>query len=251
MAFHMSRQIGEECNIRRVLPGVHVKSTHQEGGAGHSEYTPERDFTGGGGGSAFQEGNLQDLPSFPRRFLVNLLPSFQENGRFSESKTTQLVHQTKEIQNGLPVSGSESSYQRSLGYFHRPEGCLSSYPNPPITSTVASIQDQWSGLCFQSAPLWPFYSSQSIYLGGKGSGCFPPPSGSPDPSIFGQLVDNISDPRDGSSSYRIGTQDSLQVGVCGKLREVQPSPYPITHFPGSQIGYCSRESIPFSREWRI
>lgn len=203
----------------------------------------------GGGSLALKTGDIQDLSTLPGGILVNVLPGSQENRRLetnSESEAAKQVYQAKEVQDGLPVSGPQGTYSRSLGHIDRFERRLPPCPDLQGSSAMASLLHSRPSLCLQIAPLWTVHSSKGLHKSSEDGRRLSSTSGSPDPSIPGRLAHNFDISGVSATSDRVGPEDSLQVGVCSERKEITSPTYSNSCLPGSQVRSCPGESFPVS-----
>ncbi len=254
MANNRRRRVGEERSDRRLQTRIHCSSSHEEEGGyntSSSKQATKRLPSGGGRVPPPEESHLSNLPTLYGGVLVNVLPGSQEDGRLethTEFETSEQIHKTKKVQNGMPSNGSESSHSRLLGNLDRLKGCLSSCANPPRPSEMAKIFYQGPGLCLQVPPFWPVYSPQSFYTGGPGCRSIPSSTGSPDPSIFGRLADHQSHSGHGSSPYKVCVGNSVQARLYSQCKEVSNSAVPDPTLLGSQDRSCTGKSVSLSGE---
>lgn len=92
--------------------------------------------------------------------LVILLPDDQETGHVvtnHQLKTPQQRLDSSEgVQNGNTGSHPLNTSTRPLGYPNRPEGCLSSHPDPSRSSKVPGCKVQRRGLLLSDRAVWSF-----------------------------------------------------------------------------------------------
>ena len=149
----ISRQMGGELCTSRLQDRVHFTSTHKTKGTGHQTTCQRisKERSSYRSRLSPREGShLQDRTPLPEGLSVKFRPGSQEDGGLathSESKTTESVHKTKEIQNGVIVGGPQSTHKGSRGHVNRPKGPSPAYPYSQGSPEMVTFSDPGPGVC--------------------------------------------------------------------------------------------------------
>ena len=150
--------MGGERRKSRLQDRVHFTSTHKTKGTGHQTTCQRisKERSSYRSRLSPREGShLQDRTPLPEGLSVKFRPGSQEDGGLathSESKTTESVHKTKEIQNGVIVGGPQSTHKGSRGHVNRPKGPYLHIPIHRDHQRWLRFQIQGQAYAFRSDP---------------------------------------------------------------------------------------------------
>ena len=254
MAIHRPRCMGASHGDSRVQDRVHLSSPVRAGSSPNSTAGLSHKKAGAAGGGCSldsKESYLSGLPPFHRGFLVYVLPSTKEDGRLEahpEPETIEQVHQTSEVQDADTGLGPSLSYQRSMGSFSGPQGCVPPYTHTPRRSQVATFPYKRPSVPVQVSTLRTLNSTPGVYESRRSGGCLPEAERGEHLSVPGRLADLRGVRGSPSLSYTAGYSDSLQIGVHRELQEVSSGADSDADLPGRSTGSLARSSVPYGRE---
>ena len=254
MAIHRPRCLGAQHGDTRIQDRVYLSSPVR---ASSSSYSPagfsiqKAGAAGRGCSLDGKERHLSHLPPIQRGFLVYVLPCTKEDGRLEahpEPETLEQIHQASEVQDADTGLGPSLPYQRSMGSFSGPKGCIPTHPHSPQRSHMASFPLKRPSVQIQVPSLRTINSTSGVHEGRRSSGCLSEAARGKHLSVPGRLVDLRGVRGSTTLSYTAGHSDSLQTRVHRELQEVPSGADSDAHLPGCSTGSLERSSVPDRRE---
>ena len=204
-------------------------------------------------GNPVSEGKESDFGPSTRvgePFYINVLPRPQEDWRLAahhQPATTQFLHQAQTFSDGISLYGSSVLTDGLVGYFNRPEGCLSSCSYPHRSPGVPSVHLSGNNIPVSLPSLWSFHGPPGLHKGHQGDSCFPASTTCSPLHVPGRLAYFGSHQPRHTLGPTADCRSDSSTGFHHQYSEVLAHTFPTTNVSGSSTQFGHRQSDSYPR----